>query len=225
LLPLARVHRAHAPGRDRIVTEIQADAAQGLAGPPAIAQQQTGGVEVGRRDLALGLVVVAAMAVGIYLAGSSRGAAPESMAILGEGSALDRDNASLSQAGDANGPNLSTADARLELDGVSVRVVSATRPIRAFDKNRIRFLFTATGEAAGKPLEVEQATVSFTMQMDMGQNRYSLVPAARAGWLQAEFVLPACPSGGRRWHGILAFVVAGRPMTAHFHFDLESQPG
>ena len=58
------------------------------------------------------------------------------------------------------------------------------------------------------------------MVRELGRNRYELVPSNREGWLQAEYVLPACPSGGRRWYGILSFSVAGVEHQARYRFDL-----
>jgi len=169
---------------------------------------------VGRRDLILGVLVAAAIAAAVYVTGSRE--EPAAGERPGSGGAL-------APAPDV--PNLSADDARLEVGGATVLVQASDRPIRAFEKNRLLFRFEGVGEKAGEPLAAEEAVVSFTMKMDMGKHRYTLVPAAREGWLQAEFVLPACPSGGRRWYGNLTFGVAGRELRTRFQFDLEPRSG
>ncbi|MEW6756061.1 MAG: hypothetical protein AB1505_34550 [Candidatus Latescibacterota bacterium] len=151
-----------------------------------------------QRDLVLGSLLVAAMATAVAVARGRGG--------------TDHLGVDL--------PDLSQHDARLEVGGVAV-TVEAARPIRALAQSRLLFRFE---QAGGQPLAVEEAVVSFTMRMDMGPHRYSLVPAFRPGWLQAEFVLPACPSGNRRWYGILAFTLSGRPLATRFRFDLEPRP-
>ena len=158
---------------------------------------------MGRRDLLLGLVVLAAIATGVYL---TRGPGPQAPS----GSAADH----------ADLPDLSLADARLEVGDVAVQVEVPARPIVAFEPNLLLFHFVEAGAPDGDVVAVEEPAVSFTMKMDMGKNRYALVPAARPGWLQAEFVLPACPSGGRRWYGILTFRAGGREREARFQFGL-----
>jgi hypothetical protein len=159
-----------------------------------------------QRDLILGVLLVVVIAAGVYWV-SHRGASevPERGAgSTSAGSAIDL-------------PDLSLGDARLEVDGLVVRV-EGTRPIRAFEQNRLLFRFEGTD---GSDRPVEEAVVSFTMKMEMGRNRYTLVPSSREGWLQADFVLPACPSGNRRWYGNLTFAVSGRPLRTGFQFDLE----
>ncbi|MFA6109254.1 MAG: hypothetical protein WDA75_10855 [Candidatus Latescibacterota bacterium] len=164
---------------------------------------------MGRRELILGVPLVVVIAAGVYWA-SHRGASE--ILAGGAGSTL---------AGSAiDLPDLSRGDARLEVDGLIVRV-EGTRPIRAFEQNRLLFRFEGPD---GSDRPVAEAVVSFTMTMEMGKHRYSLVPAAREGWLQAELVLPACPSGNRRWYGDLTFTSAGRPGATRFQFDLEPRP-
>lgn len=166
---------------------------------------------MGRRDLILGVLVAAAIAAAVYVTGNRAG----TVAGAGDG------------AGSAAGelPNLSVDDARLEIGSAVVLVRAPARPILAFERNRLLFRFEGVGAEAGQPASVESAAVSFTMRMDMGKHRYALVPTSPEGWLQAEFVLPACPSGGRRWYGILTFELAGRKLETRFAFDLEPRSG
>lgn len=160
-----------------------------------------------QRDLILGVLLVVVIAAGAYWVGH-RGIS----GVPATGSTTAGLEADL--------PDLSLGDARLEVDGLVVRV-EGTRPIRAFEQNRLLFRFEG---ADGSNRPVEEAVVSFTMKMEMGKHRYSLVPSSREGWLQAEFVLPACPSGNRRWYGNLTFSLAGRPGATRFQFDLEPRP-
>jgi hypothetical protein len=159
-----------------------------------------------RRDLAFGVVLVAAIAAGAYVAGRPHGTRGADQTTSGDSAEL---------------PNLSLHDVRLEVDDVAVRVAVASRPVLAFEKNQVFFRFEGVGEDAGQPVAVEDAAVSFTMKMDMGMHRYALVPGPQDGWLQAELVLPACPSGNRRWYGNLTFAVSGRPLRTSFQLDLE----
>jgi hypothetical protein len=119
----------------------------------------------------------------------------------------------------ADVPDVSRADATLDLGDVRIAVSAGPRPLLAFARNRFRF----RAEAGGAPVALADAVVSFTMSMPMGDHRHALVPAID-GWQEAEAVLPLCPSGKRRWFGRLDFTVGGRARSARFAFDLASPP-
>ena len=171
---------------------------------------------MGRRELVLGALVVAAMVAAVYLSRGLDTSTPGTVPSPGAGTEL--------AAADSEVPDLSAADLRLLVGDVAVLVEAPTRPFVAFAENRLLVRFEGVEEQAGELLEVGEATLSFTMKMDMGRHRYSLVPAARAGWQQADFVLPACPSGGRRWYGILTFSRDGQEVETRFQFDLAPRP-
>jgi hypothetical protein len=115
----------------------------------------------------------------------------------------------------ADVPDVSRADATLDLGDVRIVVSAGPRPLLAFARNRFRF----RAEAGGAPVALADAVVSFTMAMPMGDHRHALVPESDA-WQGAEAVLPLCPSGKRRWFGRLDFTLAGRARSARFAFDL-----
>ena len=146
-------------------------------------------------EIVLGLVVVAAIAA-VSFAVRQRQAA-------GGGSRA------------ADVPDVSRADATLDLGAVRIVVSAGPRPLLAFSRNRFRF----RAERAGAPVALADAVVSFTMTMPMGDHRHALVPAAD-DWQEAEAVLPLCPSGNRRWFGDLDFTLDGRAHSARFAFDL-----
>jgi len=161
---------------------------------------------MGRREQLIGLLVVAAIVAAVYFSGQAGCPFARQCAVDGA-----PDTAPL--------PNLSQADVQLAGDDVVVRVEAPSRPILAFEENLLLFHFADT--QTGADAVVTEASISFTMKMEMGKNKYLLVPADRPGWLQARFVLPACPSGGRRWFGIVRFQVDGREQQERFQFDLE----
>jgi hypothetical protein len=115
--------------------------------------------------------------------------------------------------------DVSRADATLDLGDLRIVVSAGPRPLLAFARNRFRF----RAEAAGAPVLLAEAAVSFTMAMPMGDHRHGLV-AASDGWQEAEAALPLCPSGKRRWFGRLDFTVGGRARSARFAFDLAAPP-
>lgn len=167
---------------------------------------------MGRRELGLGVLVAIAMVAAVYLTRGRDALAPGTVGSAGADTAL--------AASGSDVPDASANDVRLLVGGVAVLVEAPTRPITAFGENRLLFRFEGVKGQAGHLLEVGEATLSFTMKMDMGKHRYALVPATREGWLQADFVLPACPSGGRRWYGILTFASDGQKLETRFQFDL-----
>lgn len=119
----------------------------------------------------------------------------------------------------ADVPDVSRADATLDLGDVRILASAGPRPLLALARNRFRF----RAEAGGAPVALADAVVSFTMSMPMGDHRHALV-AASDGWQEAEAVLPLCPSGKRRWFGRLDFTVGGRTRSARFAFDLAAPP-
>ena len=116
-------------------------------------------------------------------------------------------------------PDVSRADATLDLGDVRIVLSAGPRPLLAFARNRFRF----RAEKDGGPVPLADGVVSFTMTMPMGDHRHALVPASD-GWQEAEAVLPLCPSGRRRWFGRLDFTLAGRARSARFAFDLATPP-
>jgi hypothetical protein len=115
--------------------------------------------------------------------------------------------------------DLTGADITVAAADLFVQVTAPNRPLRAFSPNRL--LFRVARQADGSNcVTPADPLVSFTMAMPMGDHRYALVPAQTRGWYQADVVLPACPSGNRRWFGTLEFVDAGAPRRAQFVFDL-----
>ena len=119
----------------------------------------------------------------------------------------------------ADVPDVSRADATLDLGDVRILASAGPRPLLALARNRFRF----RAEAGGAPVALADAVVSFTMSMPMGDHRHALVPASD-GWQEAEAVLPLCPSGKRRWFGRLDFTIGGRARSARFAFDLAAPP-
>jgi len=147
------------------------------------------------QQTALGLAVAAALAAAA-LAVRQRQAAPAG-------------------APAADAPDVSRADATLDLGDVRVAVSASPRPLLAFARNRFRF----RAERDGAPVVLDGAVLSLTMTMPMGDHRHALVPA-KGGWLETEAVLPLCPSGRRRWFGTLDFTFAGTARSVRFAFDL-----
>lgn len=141
------------------------------------------------------------------------------VAIAGAAVAVRQRQAARDGAPAADVPDVSRADATLDLGDLRILVTAGPRPLLAFARNRFRF----RAEAGGAPVALADAVVSFTMSMPMGDHRHALVPAGD-GWQEAEAVLPLCPSGKRRWFGRLDFTVGGRARSARFAFDLAAPP-
>lgn len=164
----------------------------------------------GRRDTAVGLAVVALIVAGSLVARGRqvpRATTPPAPVPAG------------AVATPSSPPDVTAADATVDLGEIRVLVSAGPRPLRPFARNRYRF----RAEVGGQPVRLEEASISFTMSMPMGDHRYSLLPAAE-GWQEAEAVLPLCPSGKRRWFGDLAFRLAGKARSARFQFDLKPEP-
>ncbi len=115
--------------------------------------------------------------------------------------------------------DLTGADITVVAADLFVQVAAPARPLRAFSTNRLLFRVARQADGAD-PVTPVDPVVSFAMTMPMGDHRYALVPAPTPGWYQADVVLPACPSGSRRWFGTLEFTAAGQPRRAQFAFDL-----
>ena len=154
-------------------------------------------------ETVLGLAVAAALAVAFFAVRERRSEPARSAPPNAPATAV------------ADVPDVSGADATLDLGDVRVRVEAGPRPLQAFARNRYRF----RAEASGAPVALAGAVVSFTMTMPMGDHRHALVPA-KGGWLETEAVLPLCPSGRRRWFGTLDFTFAGTARSVRFAFDL-----
>jgi hypothetical protein len=112
-------------------------------------------------------------------------------------------------------PDVTRADAVVDVGDLRLRISAGPRPLLAFARNRFRF----RAEGHGRPVVLADAVVSFAMEMPMGDHRHPLALAAE-GWQEAEAALPLCLSGGRRWIGTLDFVEDARPRSVRFAFDL-----
>jgi hypothetical protein len=152
-------------------------------------------------ETVLGLTLVAALAAAFV-------AVRERQVATGREPALDAAAAS-------GAPDVTVADAILDLGDVRVRLSAAPRPLRAF--TRLRFRFRA--ERQGVAVSPTGAVLSFAMAMPMGDHRHALQPSGDA-WQEAEAVLPLCPSGARRWFGTLDFRLDGREHSTRFAFEL-----
>jgi hypothetical protein len=159
------------------------------------------------RDTLLGLLVLALVVGGVWWTrarthpggGADAGRPPEAVA-----------------AADAALPDVTTADAFVETDGLRVTLSVAPRPPVAFATKRFRVRVTSAG---GAPVVLDEGRISFEMVMPMGDHRYTLVPGDD-GWLAADVVLPFCKSGNPRWYATVEGTAAGRPVTARFRLDL-----
>jgi hypothetical protein len=164
------------------------------------------------RDTLLGLVDLAAVLGGVWwVRGRSGPAAP-----AGEGAPARR---MIDPATEAALPDVTEADAAVDLGDVRLVLSVSPRPIVAFATNTYR----VRAEAAGAPAALEGGRISFEMSMPMGDHRHALVPAAD-GWNEAQAALPLCGSGKRRWFATVEGTVAGKPRTALFRLDL-TKPG
>ena len=75
-------------------------------------------------------------------------------------------------------------------------------------------------EAVTAGMDVREVQLEFTMQgMDMGQNRYRLLPAGDA-WV-GSVTLPVCVAGRSDWLATLTLVGDERQWVAEFGFRLE----
>jgi len=147
-----------------------------------------------RRDLVVGLTLVAALAVGVLLTRDSG---------LGDGEHFD----------------LSKADGTFQLDDdLSISVTAGPRPLRVFSELHFAFRFR---DLAGEPMEVEAPRIDFNMVMDMGPNGHRLVEEEPALWTASGVVLPQCGSGSRLWFGVLTFEAEGRPRDARLRLELD----
>ncbi len=159
------------------------------------------------RETLLGLLVLAALAGGIWWARARSGAtnAPAAESSTAP-SAAPVDPATL--------PDATLADASVDLGDVRL-VLSADRPVVAFAKARFR----VRAEKDGSAVPIGDGRLSFEMAMPMGDHRYSLV-GGEDGWHVVEAVLPMCKSGKRTWFATLEGNVAGQPRTARWRIDL-----
>jgi hypothetical protein len=164
------------------------------------------------------LAVVAAIAATAFFV-RTRGESPLGRSLAAGPGGLATGGERVATGSSADVPDVSRADAEIDLRDLHVLVSATPRPLRAFARNRFRF----RAERNGAALPLPGATVSFAMAMPMGDHRYSLVTAAN-GWQETEVVLPACPSGQRRWFGRLDFQLAGKARSARFTIELLPGP-
>jgi hypothetical protein len=161
-----------------------------------------------RRELIVGLAVLALLAAGAWWARSrSPTAAPSSSG----------QRASAQSAGDEAIPDVTLAEGTADVGGVRITLSVTPNPPVAFATFRVR----ARAAANGAPLALEGGRISFEMVMPMGDHRYSLIPGSD-GWQEAEVILPRCMSGIRRWYATVEGTVGGEPRTARFRLDLAS---
>lgn len=159
------------------------------------------------RDTLLGVLVLAALAGGVWWARSRSGATNTPAAgSPAAPAAAPVDPATL--------PDVTLADASVDLGDVRL-VLSADRPVVAFAKSRFR----VRAEKDGSAMPIGDGRLSFEMAMPMGDHRYSLV-GGEDGWHIVEAVLPMCKSGKRTWFATLEGSVAGQPRTARWRVDL-----
>lgn len=159
------------------------------------------------RETLLGLLVLAALAGGVWWARTRSGATntPAAGSPAAPAAAPD-DPATL--------PDATLADASVDLGDVRL-VLSADRPVVAFAESRFR----VRAEKDGSAVPIGDGHLSFEMAMPMGDHRYALV-GDEDGWHVAEVVLPMCKSGNRTWFATLEGTVAGTPRTARWRVDL-----
>lgn len=164
------------------------------------------------RDTLLGLVVLAAVLGGVWwVRGRSGPSVP-----AGDAAPARR---TIDPATEAALPDVTEADAFVDLGDVRLVLSVAPRPIMAFATNTYR----VRAEAGGAAVPLEGGRISFEMSMPMGDHRHALLPAA-VGWSEAQAALPLCGSGKRRWYATVEGTVAGKPRTALFRLDL-TKPG
>ena len=165
------------------------------------------------RDTILGIVVLLLLVGGVFWARGCSEPRPRE----------DSERAPTARtASDANVPDVTRTDAHVDIEDVRVLLSVAPRPPAAFVKNRFR----VRAERDGVPVPIENGRISFEMTMAMGDHRYALA-AGEDGWLEAEVVLPFCPSGNSRWYVMVDGTAGSRPISARFQFDLtrrESAP-
>jgi hypothetical protein len=167
-------------------------------------------------DTFAGVLVLALVAGGVYWA-RGRSAGPDEPALresrdLGGPGAPDRQSPKPEGTGI---PDVTVADATVELDDLRVTLSMAPRPPVAFATTR----FGVRVERGGAPVALEGGRIAFEMTMPMGDHRYTLVPGGE-GWQRAEVVLPFCKSGNPRWFATVEGTVDGRRVTARFRLDL-----
>ena len=161
-------------------------------------------------NLSIGLFIAVLLAAGIYYAKMVREAEGE-----GPPPATPPDPSATSSAPPAV-PDVTAVDGLFTVDGITVQVQVASRPIKAYAETTYRFRFAGEGGAA---LALDQGVVKFNMSMDMGRHHYALAPAGD-DWYALTAPIPACPSGKLRWYGNMEFTIDGVAHVGGFQFDL-----
>ena len=130
------------------------------------------------RDVVAGVVLVALIAAGVYLA-RSRSAPADAP--------TDRPAAAKAPlpVGDESLPDATLTDAVVDTDGIRLTLSLDPRPPEALAKMRVR----VRAESDGAPAALENGRVSFEMVMPMGEHHYTFVAGAD-GWQEADVVLP-----------------------------------
>jgi hypothetical protein len=181
-------------------------------------------------ETVLGLAVVAALAATAFVVRHRRDVDRAPAVTAGADAASSQRPAGEPPGADV--PDLTRADATLEVGPLHIRASASPRPPRAFTRMRFRFRVEdrgagSAGAADGPtvpPAPLAEARLSFTMSMPMGDHHYRLA-AAPDGWHEAEVVLPLCASGDRRWFGRLDFTLEGRARSARFTLALDDPTG
>lgn len=159
------------------------------------------------REVVIGIIVLALL-VGAVLwlraCGDPRRGAADTDAIAGT-----------ADVGDTL-PDLTAGEVHVSVGDMRVALTVTPHPPRAFEESRFR---VRAEDRRGATWTIDEPRLSFEMAMPMGDHRYTLVPA-EGGWYEAAVVLPRCVSGDRRWYGTFDGVVAGRPLSLRFVFDL-----
>lgn len=168
------------------------------------------------RDTLLGLVVLGLVAAGVFWARSPRSATEATPpSATTSPAAAPGGSSPAAPAAPAPPPDVTQADAAVDVNGIRVTLSVAPRPPVAFARTHFRVRV----EARGVPVALEGGQIAFEMEMPMGDHRYTLV-ADTDGWLDADVVLPFCPSGNPRWYAIVQGTAAGQAITARFQLDL-----
>ena len=185
------------------------------------------------RETLLGVLVLGLVLGGVYWSRTRSGGTTHSAAAPAQGEGMPATPATPAQgpamgagqhtgghagqpmADDAAVPDVTTADASTEANGLRITLSLATRPPVAFSKKHFR----VRAESNGVPATLDEGTIVFEMDMPMGDHRYSLV-GGQDGWYTADAVLPFCASGNPRWYATVSGSVNGTRLSAKFQVNL-----
>jgi hypothetical protein len=126
-----------------------------------------------RRELIVGLAVLAVLAAGAWWARSPSVPPSTPPTAVKPGT------------GDDALPDVTLADGTADVGEVRLTLSVTPNPPVALARFRVR----VRAEANGSPAAIETGRVSFEMAMPMGDHRYALAPGEE-GWQEAAVVLP-----------------------------------